>query len=156
MSNDTCQVHHARSEKTGWKEEALSGWEYKKEETILTHTNTSQQPAQRANKTLERNKQGVWCQFQMKVSKWCEVCTARSAGKQTDMKTSGKTCVRKPQTPFTSAKQHTSALLWNEKAMQHLMFTEVSAPVDIWSEHDPSLTVSWDMYVWCNHIQINS
>lgn len=107
----------------------------------FTHTNTSQQPAQRANKKLEKNKQGVWCQFQMKVSR-CEVCTGKSAGRQTDRTTSGRTCARKHTTPFTSAKQHTSGLLWNEKAMRHSMFTEASARVDAWSERNRSLTVS--------------
>lgn len=70
----------SQSKKTGWKSELLSGWEYKKEETIHTQTQASNQLREQSK--LETNKQGVWCQFQMKVSRWCEVCTAKSAAKQ--------------------------------------------------------------------------
>lgn len=98
MSNDTCQVHHKVKRRV--ESRSRSVVENTRRKRQFTHTNTSQQPTQRANSKLEKNKQGVWCQFQMKVSRWCEVCTEKSAGKQTDMTRSVRTCVRKHPTPF--------------------------------------------------------
>lgn len=139
------------------KEEALCGWEYKEEEASHTHKHelaSGPECKQKAGGEQTQSWAGC-CQFQIKVSRWCWVCQQNLLASRLIWQQVGRTCVIKHTTTFASARQHTAGLSRNEKAMQHLMSTEVSVSADIWSEHDLSLTVSWKMYDWCDHIQTN-
>lgn len=74
----------------------------------FTHTQTwaSIRPGVQTRSWKTTNTEAVWCQLQIKVSRWCWVCQQNLLASRLTWQQVGRTCVIKHTTTFASVKQY--------------------------------------------------